>query len=202
MGQYFVLVNHDRREVVCPWCVGGVAKLWEWCMNPQAGLLPYLLRKSTGTGGGDIPNPEGVEYAGRWAGEKVELVGDYDESGDFQRALAEYTNISPALAAEYNGFIGLDEVRLRVGHCGCCGDTDAVAVGTETVEAGNDGDGDDGPDPEALLARHRTTGEPLGGHELDAVVDAGLARREQFDMRGGDLWWESARFPDPEGGQT
>jgi hypothetical protein len=61
---------------------------------------------------------------------------------------------------------------------------------------------EDAPDPEALLRHHRQSGEPLGGHELDAVVSAGLANREGFDMRGGDLWWEAAIFPDPDSDDT
>lgn len=54
MGQYFRAINLTKREFVCPWCIGGVAKLWEWAVNPQqAGIFALLLRKSTGSGGGD-----------------------------------------------------------------------------------------------------------------------------------------------------
>lgn len=135
MGQYFVLLNHSKREFVCPWCLGGTAKLWEWCAQPSAAALPYLLRKSTGLGGGDIADPAACEYAGRWAGDCVELVGDYDDSGDFETAFEEFSNISPALAAEYNEFIQCEDLRLRVGLCGVCRpveEPEPVTVGPPT----------------------------------------------------------------------
>ena len=53
MGQYFVAANKTKQEFVCPWCVGGVAKLWEWAANPWGALFTILLRRSTGGGGGD-----------------------------------------------------------------------------------------------------------------------------------------------------
>lgn len=52
-------------------------------------------------------------------------------------------------------------------------------------------------DPEALFTNHKQTGEPLGGHEVRAIVDAGLAKQDDFDMTGGDLWSHSETFPDP-----
>ena len=53
IGQYFAAVNTDKKEFVCPWCLGGVAKLWEWAANPSGAIFTWLLRKSTGSGGGD-----------------------------------------------------------------------------------------------------------------------------------------------------
>ena len=53
MGQYFKPVNLDKREYVCPWCIGGLAKLWEWAANPWGAIFVMLLRKSSGGGGGD-----------------------------------------------------------------------------------------------------------------------------------------------------
>ena len=61
MGQYFKAVNVSKKEYVDPWYLG-VAKLWEWCVNKEAGLFPYLLRKSNESGGGDIRNPD-AKYA-------------------------------------------------------------------------------------------------------------------------------------------
>ena len=40
MGQYYVAVNKRKREYICPWCLGGVAKLWEWAVNPQSAIFP------------------------------------------------------------------------------------------------------------------------------------------------------------------
>lgn len=133
MGQYFIAVNSTKKQYVCPWCVGGIAKLWEWCSNQQSAIFPYLLRRSTGLGGGDIAGTETSPLAGSWAGDQVSLVGDYDDSGEFQRAFKEYTNISPQLAAEYNAFAQLDEMKLDVRLCGSCrGQTDGlVAEGSD-----------------------------------------------------------------------
>lgn len=57
---------------------------------------------------------------------------------------------------------------------------------------------DDALDPEALFAGHKQTGEPLSGHEVRAIVDAGLASQDDFDMTGGDLWTHRETFSDPD----
>jgi hypothetical protein len=82
-------VNVTKKEFVRPWDIGGVAKLWEWCVNRQAGIFPYLLRKSNEGGGGDI-RLENPRFAGRWAGDVVYLIGDYDASKLYEIADAEY----------------------------------------------------------------------------------------------------------------
>jgi hypothetical protein len=112
MGQYFIAVNKTKREYIRSWDIGGGAKLWEWCVNRQAGIFPYLLRKSTEGGGGDV-QPDNPKFAGRWAGDKVYLVGDYDISKLYQKAQAEYHNIAKEFAIEYNEFIGIDECKLE-----------------------------------------------------------------------------------------
>jgi hypothetical protein len=114
VGQYFRAVNVSKKEYVNPWDIGGIAKLWEWCANRASGIFPYLLRKSNESGGGDvhyrIPNPK---YAGRWAGDEVYLVGDYDESDLYEKAGNEFTNISQPLVEEYNDFIEVKEFKLN-----------------------------------------------------------------------------------------
>ena len=111
MGQYFKAVNLDKKEYVCPWKIGGVAKLWEWCVNTQAGIFPFLLRKSNEGGGGDINKD--YETAGRWAGERVVLIGDYDESGLWDKLEKEYADISRQMVTDYNDFIESDESKLK-----------------------------------------------------------------------------------------
>ena len=96
--------------------------MFEWCVNPNAGVLPFLLRRSNEGGGGDVPDPESAQYAGRWAGRVVLLVGDYDESGLYKQAYESFRNISPDLAREYNAFIGCDELKLNEELCSSCAD--------------------------------------------------------------------------------
>lgn len=114
MGQYFMWVNVDKKEYVCPWCIGGVAKLWEWCANHEIGVIGFLMRKSDQIDGGDIRK---YEYAGRWAFDRVALVGDYDSSNLYWTARETFKNISPEVAKEYNDFIEIEEMKLAVGYC-------------------------------------------------------------------------------------
>lgn len=112
MGQYFRAVNVTKREYVSAWNCGGGAKLWEWCADTTAGIFPYLLRKSSGRGGGDIRRNDAV-YAGRWAGDEIYLIGDYDEGDLYTRAEREFANIAPGLIEEYNEFIEVKELMLE-----------------------------------------------------------------------------------------
>ena len=111
MGQYFIAVNKTKKEYIRAWDIGGGAKLWEWCANHTAGIFPYLLRKSNEGGGGDV-HLDNPKFAGRWAGDKVYLVGDYDKSNLYEAAQAEYRNIAKEFVKEYNEFIGMDDYKL------------------------------------------------------------------------------------------
>lgn len=83
-------------------------KFWEFQAN-EPWVWGYLLRKSNESGGGDIATPTdrpatdgGTEYhwpnQGRWAGDRVALVGDYDETGWYDEE--QYTNITAILELE------------------------------------------------------------------------------------------------------
>lgn len=132
MGQYFAAVNTDKKEFVCPWCVGGVAKLWEWAANPWGAVFTLLLRKSDEGGGGDfygyhkgcaeggpIPCPP-YPIVGRWAGDRVALVGDYDSSKLWDELYERRTfrNISKDLVTTWNDFIEIEAMKLK--HTPCC----------------------------------------------------------------------------------
>jgi hypothetical protein len=123
MGQYFKAVNLDKKEYVCPWCLSGGAKLWEWSANTQGSIFTLLLRKSSEGGGGDfhgyhnghgegtpVKHPDAI--AGRWAGDRVILIGDYDESGLWFQ-LASYRNISRQLVDTWNPYISLKDKLLE-----------------------------------------------------------------------------------------
>ena len=120
MGQYFIAVNLDKREYVCPWCISGGAKLWEWAVNRQGAIFTLLLRQSTEGGGGDYTGKtyemDKHALAGRWAGDRVALVGDYDRSGLWGQRET-YRNISAPLVAAWNQFIELREYQLTCNPC-------------------------------------------------------------------------------------
>lgn len=86
MGQYHLLVNVDKREYLDPSSIGLGVKQWEhqahaqWPMFGSLGDAMYLLTMtSPARGGGDMPL---TEVSGRWAGDRVMVVGDYTEDGD------------------------------------------------------------------------------------------------------------------------
>ena len=159
MGQYFKAANIDKKEVVCPWCMGGGAKLWEWAANSYGAIFTLLLRKSSQTGGGVYRDPiprskrmitvsscddpekaqisfqdaiglavaaEGMpvdlpseSIVGRWAGDRVVLIGDYDESELWQE-LDTFQNISKEVVETWNKFIECDDMQLQYrSDCSC-----------------------------------------------------------------------------------
>ena len=139
MGQYFLAVNETKRQYVCPWCIGGGAKLWEWMVNDYAGLFVLLLRQSNESGGGDwdgyhngydegdcVKCKPGGEHSrldklvGSWAGDSVVLVGDYDQSNLFDIAREEYQNISRDIGQAFNRFTGSQERQLTLEACDGC----------------------------------------------------------------------------------
>ena len=93
MGQYWKLVNLDKREYVHPHELGSGLKLWEQLANHPgtgAALIILCAAMPEARGGGDFHmetgDPEYDEIAkrtiGRWAGDRIALVGDYAERDD------------------------------------------------------------------------------------------------------------------------
>ena len=134
MGQYFKIVNLDKREVVNPWDLGTGAKFWEWLYNPHARVFVWLLRKSDGDGGGDIHDRDQYKTLGRWAGDRLVLIGDYDSSRLYEEASnepvrtdirpggddegnameqGEYTDITKLLRQEFNAAVKKDTGRVE-----------------------------------------------------------------------------------------
>lgn len=110
MGQYFYIVNLDKCEYLDPLNLRAGMKLWEICANSCLNVLGFLLRQSSETGGGDIRK----EYtnAGRWANDRIVVVGDYDESDIFNIAGNDYKEISQEIKNEWNDFIELSELKI------------------------------------------------------------------------------------------
>jgi hypothetical protein len=87
MGQYHKLVNLDRREYIDPHKLGCGLKQWEQLANHPgtgAALLVLLASASTGDGGGDFADyHRGHPTIGRWRGDRITMVGDYDEAVNY-----------------------------------------------------------------------------------------------------------------------
>jgi len=110
MGQYWKVVNLDKHEYIMPHKLGSGLKLWEQLANsPGTGeaLIVLCAAMPEARGGGDFdldanwhgPErkdmsregpivPEYQEIArrtiGRWAGDRIALVGDYAENKDLK----------------------------------------------------------------------------------------------------------------------
>lgn len=99
MGQYWKVVNLDKREFVEPHKLGCGLKLWEQLANhPGTGTALIILcaAMKEQRGGGDLDlearafTEEGRKQyqaiasrtIGRWAGDRIALVGDYAEDSD------------------------------------------------------------------------------------------------------------------------
>lgn len=83
MGQYHLTVNLDKREFINPHKIGLGLKLLEQCgfKGSTGDILFMLLACSNGRGGGDI-STDFPELIGRWAGDRIAVIGDYSEADD------------------------------------------------------------------------------------------------------------------------
>lgn len=94
MGQYHKLVNLDKREVVEPHGLGLGAKQYEQtaCEASLSDAMYLLVMTSPASGSGDWPL---TALSGRWAGDRVVVLGDYTEDGSlpaFENAGSLYKN--------------------------------------------------------------------------------------------------------------
>lgn len=87
MGQYWLPVNLDRREFIHPHKLGCGLKLVEQLTGTGGvgdALVVLLAAMPDSRGGGDFDlGLEGAkDVIGRWAGDRIALVGDYAEDED------------------------------------------------------------------------------------------------------------------------
>jgi hypothetical protein len=104
MGQYHYIANIDKREFLHPHTMGDGLKLMEFGASGGGTMLglALLLACSNGRGGGDfqiwddpyndgrkvegiIPRDHELATAvvGRWAGDRIAVIGDYRTDDDF-----------------------------------------------------------------------------------------------------------------------
>jgi len=89
MGQYYKVVNLDKKEYLHPHELGVGLKIWEQIASwpgTTVGLFLLLTNHPEPRGGGDLPEreeaPELYEVLGRWVGDRVVIIGDYAERDD------------------------------------------------------------------------------------------------------------------------
>ena len=138
MGQYWMPVNLTKKEFIRPHKLGTGLKLWEQLANSPgtgAALLILCAAMPEARGGGDFdleenwhgperkdmskvgPMPEeypavAARTIGRWAGDRIALVGDYAEDSDLpQRFKA--SKIYGKCSAEYEEVVNDDPEGAR-----------------------------------------------------------------------------------------
>ena len=81
MGQYWMPVNLTKREYINPHKLGSGLKLREQIWNAGVGQALVILTAAMPErrGGGDF---EPAPIIGRWAGDRIAIVGDYAERSD------------------------------------------------------------------------------------------------------------------------
>ena len=88
MGQYWYVVNLDKKEYLYPHKLGSGLKLWEQLAasghGSGAALVILCAAMPVARGGGDLRKDDDVSKRtiGRWAGDRVALIGDYAEDSD------------------------------------------------------------------------------------------------------------------------
>ena len=93
MGQYFKVINTDKKEYLTPHDFGSGLKFFEFTMDSCGILagLAHLLGQSSDPSGMGAVDPE---ITGRWVGDHVVIIGDYDASDLYNTAYDTYDNIS------------------------------------------------------------------------------------------------------------
>jgi len=90
MGEYIHYINLDKKEffAIVPF------KFWENMAGEQPKVLLWLLthtHRQMGLGWGDV---KGYKYLGRWVGDRIIVLGDYDPMFKKLRIFDEYKDIT------------------------------------------------------------------------------------------------------------
>lgn len=88
MGEYLHLVNHTREEIITPTEVDRGLKMYQWMSECTSSIGMYLLLNTS--------YADDHEFAGIWARDNIELVGDTKKT-DFTQ---NYTDITEAVFEE------------------------------------------------------------------------------------------------------
>lgn len=86
MGQYYYIINLDKKQYLDPSKFGDGLKLLEFGCSEFGTLtgLTILLAKGNGEGAGDLHSKNHI--IGTWAGDRIAIIGDYSsEIVDFEK---------------------------------------------------------------------------------------------------------------------
>ena len=83
MGQYYKIVNLDKKEFLDTYTFNDGAKLLEFGCSSEGTLtaLAILLADGNGRGGGDLHSENPI--IGSWAGDSIIIAGDYADEQKF-----------------------------------------------------------------------------------------------------------------------
>ena len=83
MGQYYIIVNLDKKQFIHPHKFGDGLKLLEFGCSSEGTLtaLAILLADGNGRGGGDLKSENPI--VGSWAGDRIVIAGDYADGLKF-----------------------------------------------------------------------------------------------------------------------
>ena len=83
MGQYYLIVNLDKKQYIYPHRFGDGLKLLEFGPSPCGTMcgLALLLSNGNGRGGGDLRDADDSTVVGSWAGDRIVVAGDYGDEG-------------------------------------------------------------------------------------------------------------------------
>ena len=101
MGQYYFIVNLDKREFLHPHAFGDGLKLLEFGCSGGGVMsaLAVLLANSNNRGGGDLRSDNPI--IGSWAGDRIIIAGDYAEPGDKAEAEGDRNRFQLCSDGEY-----------------------------------------------------------------------------------------------------
>ena len=126
MGQYHILVNLDKKEIVSPHGLGLGLKQYEQtaCEGSLSDAMYLLVMSSPAEGNGDFPMVESI--SGRWCGDRVVIVGDYttQESAPgipyaetiYQIANETYKNITPDIRNAFETIFDIGYKKEMIGN--------------------------------------------------------------------------------------
>ena len=83
MGQYYLIINLDKKQFIHPHKFGDGLKLLEFGASGEGTMtgLAILLADGNNRGGGDLRSDN--EIIGSWAGDRIVVAGDYADKGRF-----------------------------------------------------------------------------------------------------------------------